>query len=144
MTQRIIPLLLLTFSCGYLSLANLIPLDPWSAEESVGPRTLPIVYGSLLLILSSNMLFRGAPILKRGYRWQPLTVIAICIIIFAGLIPYAGLWLTVAFFLCGSLGILGERRVLVLIAAPFATALLGWFVINVLLNVYIHPGSWWL
>ena len=139
-----IPLLLLTFSCVYLSLANLIPLDPWSAEESVGPRTLPIVYGSLLLILSSNMLFRGVSILKQGYRWQPLATTAICIIIFAGLIPFAGLWLTVAIFLCVSLGILGERRVLVLIAAPLATALLGWFVINVLLDVYIHPGSWWL
>lgn len=143
MTERIIPVILLVFSGTYLWLASLIPLDPWSMNEPVGPRTLPIIYGSLLSIFSINMFLRGVRIVKPGYRWKPLAAIGVCIILFAILIPYAGLWLSVAAFLGSSLLILGERRAVVLVCAPMVTATLGWVLINLLLNVYIHPGSWW-
>jgi hypothetical protein len=143
-TQRIVPLVLLAFSGGYLWLASLIPLDPWSVDEPVGPRTLPIIYGSILTVFSVSMLFRGIKIEKPAYRWHPLVAMVSCIILFALLIPYAGLWFTVAGFLGTGLAILGERRVTVLLGAPAATAMLGWVLINVLLGVYIHPGYWWM
>lgn len=58
------------------------------------------------------------------------------------LIPWAGLWLSLAALLVAGLPIAGERRPFVLGLAPVVTAGLGWLLIAVLLDVYIDPGRW--
>ncbi len=137
------PLALLVVAGIYLWAAARIELDPWSAEELVNARALPLFCGSLLALLAAGMLLRGIAPSDASRRYTPLVAMSACIVGFAILIPNAGLWPSLALFLCASLALLGERRPLVLVAAPVATALVGWMLIEVALGVYMHPGGWW-
>ena len=143
MSRRLVPLCLLLVAGTYLWAATRIELDPWSAEELVNARALPLACGSLLALFATGMLLRGVTPSETGRRYKPLAAMSACIVGFAALIPNAGLWPALALFLAASLALLGERRPLVLTAAPVATALAGWVLIEVALGVYIHPGAWW-
>ena len=143
MTRRFVPLALLAVAGTYLWAAARIELDPWSADELVNARALPLFCGTLLALIAAGMLFRGIAPADTSRRYRPLVLMSACIVGFAALIPNAGLWPALALFLAASLALLGERRVLVLIFAPVATALTGWMLIEVALGVYIHPGAWW-
>ena len=143
MTRRLVPLCLLLVASGYLWAAMRIELDPWSADELVNARALPIVCGTLLALFAAGMLLRGLTPGETSRRYAPLVMMSVCIVAFAAIIPNAGLWPALALFLAASLALLGERRPLVLTIAPIATALAGWLLIEVALGVYIHPGSWW-
>ena len=143
MTRRLVPLCLLLVAGIYLSAATRIELDPWSAEELVNARALPLFCGSLLALFATGMLLGGIAPSETGRRYKPLAMMSACIVGFAALIPNAGLWPALALFLAASLALLGERRLLVLTVAPAATALAGWILIEVALGVYIHPGAWW-
>ena len=143
MNRRIVPLALLMVAAGYLWAAMGIELDPWSADELVNARALPIVCGFLLALFATGMLLRGVAPGETSRRYGPLATMSACIVGFAALIPNVGLWPSLALFLAASLALLGERRPLVLVVAPAATALAGWLLIEVALAVYIHPGAWW-
>ena len=143
MTRRWVPLALLVVAGVYLWAAARIELDPWSADELVNARALPLFCGSLLALFAAGMLLRGVAPGDASRRYKPLATMSACIVAFAVLIPSAGLWPSLALFLCASLALLGERRPLVLVAAPVATALVGWMLIEVALGVYMHPGGWW-
>jgi len=142
--QRLAPLALAAFAVVYLVAAWNIPLDPWSAAETVNARALPIVYGVGLLIVSIGLL-AGAPApqdARRGARWTTLGAHCVAIAAFGLLIPYAGLWIATAVLLLAALLIAGERRVTVLAIAPIATAATAWFLIAVALDIYVDPGIW--
>ncbi|MDE0450354.1 MAG: tripartite tricarboxylate transporter TctB family protein [Gammaproteobacteria bacterium] len=143
MTGRIVPLGLLLVAGIYLWATLRIELDPWSADELVNARAMPLFCGILLALFATVMLFRGLTPTETGRRYKSLAMMAACIVGFAVLIPNAGLWPALALFLAASLKLLGERRPLVLTVAPLATALAGWTLIEVGLGVYIHPGAWW-
>lgn len=143
MTRRVVPVGLLLVAGIYLWAAMRIELDPWSAEELVNARALPLFCGSLLALFATGMLLRGIEPGETNRRYRPLAMMSGCIIGFAVLIPNVGLWPALALFLAASLALLGERRPLVLAVAPAATALAGWMLIEVALGVYIHPGAWW-
>ena len=143
MNRRLVPLALLLVAGGYLWAAMRIELDPWSADELVNARALPIVCGILLALFATGMLLRGIAPGETSRRYGPLAMMSVCIVGFAALIPNAGLWPALALFLAASLALLGERRPLVLTFAPITTALAGWVLIEVALGVYIHPGAWW-
>ena len=143
MTRRLVPLALLVVAVIYLWAAARIELDPWSADEFVNARAMPLFCGSLLALFAAGMLLRGVESGDTSRRYKPLVTMSACIVAFAVLIPNAGLWPSLALFLCASLALLGERRPLVLVAASLATALVGWMLIEVALDVYIHPGAWW-
>lgn len=143
MTRRILPLGLLVVAAGYLWAAAGIPLDPWSLEETVNARTLPLVCGSLLALFAAGMAVRGVRVRAGVHRFGPLLGTVACVFGFIVAIPFAGLWPSLAGFLLAALATLGERRPAVLIGAPVGTALAGWSLVEVLLGVYIHPGEWW-
>ena len=151
LTQSLAPAGLAAFAITYLWQAAAIPLDPWSAADAINARTLPVVYGVLLLILSLGLLIRAAwtqeaPAARdpRGAwrRWRVLAMHCGAIAAFGVLIPFAGLWVALAALLAASLIIAGERRPLVLVLAPLATPALAWLLLVVLLDVYIDPGRW--
>lgn len=143
MTRRLVPLCLLLVAGIYLWAATRIELDPWSAEELVNARALPLFCGSLLALCAMAMLLRGVTPSETRRRYKPLAMMSACIVGFAALIPNAGLWPALALFLAASLALLGERRLRVLVVAPAATALAAWILIEIALGVYIHPGTWW-
>ena len=138
------PLALAAFAVVYLVAAWNIPLDPWSAAETVNARALPIVYGVGLLAVSIALLAVAQPAqdARRGARWTTLGAHCVAIAAFGLLIPYAGLWVATAALLLAALLIAGERRLLVLTIAPVATAVTAWFLIAVALDIYVDPGIW--
>ena len=146
MIRRAVPLALLALALGYGWLATRIELDPWSAAQLLNARTLPIAYAVLLGALALAMTIRG--VVQEGVtgsdgrRWLTLGLIAAAIVAFGVLIPYAGLWPATVVLLACSLLATGERRVWVVLAAPAGVALLGWLLIEVVLGVYIDPGTW--
>ena len=144
MIPRLVPLAMAAFAVAYLVAAWNIPLDPWSAAETVNARALPIVYGVGLLAVSITLLaVAPAPRDARGgTRWKTLGAHCIAIAAFGVLIPYAGLWVATALLLLAALLIAGERRLAVLAIAPVATAATAWFLIAVALDIYIDPGVW--
>ena len=144
MTIRILPLILIVIGIGYVWLALGIPLDPWSAEETVNSRTLPVVYGTLLAVLALPLLIRGNPLRIEGIepaRWYRLTALCAVTVLFALAVRWVGLWAAVAALLAVSLLIMGERRPSVLILGPAATACAGWAIIELGLGVYLERGA---
>ena len=148
---------------AYLWQAWSIPLDPWSAEEAVNARTLPLVYGFVLLALSVVLAASPSPQPSQSpspapsassttaadtrkdsirARWVTLTAHCLAIAAFGVLIHFAGLWVATAALLAVALLIAGERRPIVLVVAPLATAVIAWLLIAVVLDVYISPGVW--
>ncbi len=147
MNRRLPSLLLAAFAGIYLWQALAIPLDPWSASESINARTLPITYAVLLLLVALGLGIRPAPSSETGsihsaLGWRRLASHAVVIVAFGLFIPLAGLWVSLAGLLLACLLIAGERRPLVLVLAPLGTALLAWFLLVVALGVYIDPGRW--
>ena len=143
MTRRLVPVALLAVACVYLWAATQVPLDPWSADGIADARTLPLACGALLAVLALGMAIRGIPIAIGGRRFLPLGTMIGCVLAFVLVLPFAGLWPSLAVFLIAALAALGERRPTVLLGASLGTALLGWALVELLLGVYIHPGSWW-
>lgn len=151
--KRSVPLALACCALVYLWQALAIELDPWSAEEAINARTLPVIYGVGLLLVAVALFLRpgpqadGAPPSPTPFagrrRWLSLAGQCCAIVGFALAIPRAGPWLALAGLLVAALAIAGERRWWVLVLAPAATAALGWLLIAVVLDVYIDPGRWW-
>lgn len=147
MTRRLPALLLAAFAAVYLWQALAIPLDPWSASESVNARTLPIAYAVLLLLVAVGLGIRPTPSNQTGSTgsalgWRRLAGHGVVIVAFGMLIPLAGLWVSLGALLFACLLIAGERRPLVLVFAPLGTAVLAWLLLAVVLGVYIDPGLW--
>lgn len=146
--MRLAPVCLSAVAVAYIWQTVAIPLDPWSAAEAINARTLPLVYGVVLLAISLGLAVRppstasdAVPPTSSG-RWRALALHSSAIIGFGVLIPWAGLWLSLAALLVAGLLVAGERRLLVLALAPFVTAGVAWMLIVVLLDVYIDPGRW--
>ena len=144
---RLAPVCLAALAVAYIWQTYAIPLDPWSAAEAISARTLPLVYGVVLLAISLGLAVRppstrAEVVPTSAARWRVLGLHSAAIIGFGVLIPWAGLWLSLGALLAASLFIAGERRPLVLGLAPVATAGMAWLLIAVLLGVYIDPGRW--
>ena len=141
--HKLIPALLVVFGVIYTLLAANIELDSWSQDETINSKTLPIIYGATFTILCIPLLFQKSKdktVPKFATRLAPLIAI---IVIFGTLIPYVGLWISLVFLLIFSLIVLGERRATVLLLAPLFTALCGYLLIEIGLNIYIDSGSLW-
>ena len=152
MTKRLLPLALAGFAAVYIWQALTITLDPWSADEAINARTLPLIYGGGLLVLGVCMALRpgprtdgarpspASPASRR--RWRSLAAQCCAIVGFGVAIPWAGPWLALAGLLIAALLIAGERRWWVLALAPTVTAALAWVLIAIVLEVYVDPGHW--
>ena len=143
MTRRLVPLAIFGVAVAYLWAATRVPLDPWSADEAVNARTFPLACGALLALFAAGLTLRGVAMATGPVRYGPLAAIVGCILAFVVAIPFTGLWPALGLFLCAALAVLGERRLPVLLGASLGTPTLGWALVDVLLGVYLHPGSLW-
>ena len=143
MKGRTLPLILLAFGVVYVWFAYGVTLDPWSAAEPVNSRTLPIAYGSILILLSTFLLVRGMRVHVPRHNLLRLTSISASIIGFGLLLPRVGVWPALILLLVSCLMIMGEKRWHVFILAPLLASLGGWLLIEILLGVYVEPGAFW-
>ena len=144
MTARLVPALLIVFAAIYLWQTSLIPLDPWSADEAITARTLPYAYGVVLLALAFIRLVTAARVeggLLHGSLAR-LAWVAALIVVYGLLIPRIGIWPATALFTGGCLTIEGEHRPTVVAGVPIGLVLLGYALIEGLLDVYLPPGIW--
>ena len=134
---------MLAFGIAYVWVAYGINLDPWSAVEPVNSRTLPIAYGSILILLSTLLLVRGMRVHVPRHNLLRLTSISASIIGFGLLLPRVGVWAALILLLVSCLMIMGEKRWYIFILAPLLASLGGWLLIEILLGVYVEPGAFW-
>ena len=104
---------LLLLGGAYLWLAMKIPMDPWTAAETVNSRTMPLIYGVLLCLTLLGLLLR---------------VLALKMI---------SLWLALGLLLAALALWLGERRLPLIFALALSVPLIGWLGIEVSLGLYL-------
>jgi hypothetical protein len=134
-------MVLLGIAALYLVSAWGMSLDPWLAAEPINSRTLPMLYGGALIVLTTAWLWArpSAPAFP-GIR-RPLSLVVV-MMMFAWLVPRLSLWPAVPLLLSGALWIMGERRFRIVVALPCGIALLG-AVLTSALGLYLPAPGWW-
>ena len=120
----------------YLWQTSEIPLDPWSQDEPFTSRTLPYVYGVLLVILGRIVSFKTEPI--PAIRDQGRTIVLLLsVVAFAWLLGWVGLWWSLVLLLLTCLLVMGERRPWIVAGVSAAIPLVGWLLIEQLLGLQL-------
>ena len=144
MGHRLLALVLLAASLAYTVVARRIPMDAWTAEETINAQTLPTVYGVVLSLVLLLLLFRQpdgastdtrtAIAAGRGLRLAGLTALVLAFIM---LISWLNLWLALGTLLFAAAWWLGERRWLVMLSLAVSVPLAGYLGIEFGLGVYL-------
>jgi hypothetical protein len=136
--HRLLKLFLLALGAGYLLTAWYIPMDPWTAEELVNARTMPLIYGSLLVftVLVSWQRTTAAVAPEAGGVLRMLGVVVLTLAFLLAL-QFLNLWFGLAALLAASAFWLGERRLLPIVALAGSVPLIGWMGIELLLNLHL-------
>jgi hypothetical protein len=138
--HRLLALLFLLIGAGYLFEATQIPMDPWTAAETVNTRTLPLLYGSLLCLVSLALLFRPAgtrPEGLDGYRVLRLIGVLVLVLGFVLALPYVPLWIALGVLLAALPLWLGQRSAVQIGLLAIGVPLIGWLGVEVLLGLYL-------
>ena len=139
MIYRLLLIGLLLTGVAYTFLASRIPMDPWTAEELINARTLPMVYGVLLSLTLLVLLVRSAvPVtaVPAGRLIRGLGI-AVLVLAFVALLGLVNLWIGLGLLLLISAWWLGERRWLPLLSLAISIPLLGFLGIELGLGVYL-------
>ncbi len=130
---------LLALSLSYVFAARAIPLDVWSLEETINSRTLPTLYGLLLIGVLIRLLFKRPPDVEHPQRLTKAVGNVALLVLFAAAVPFVGLWLSLACLLVPSLIYMGERRIWLVATISLGLPVTGWLLIEQLLGVFV-PG----
>ena len=105
-------------------------MDPWTAQELVNARTMPLVYGALLVLalLFSNWRAKAVQASVSPLRMFGVVVLAGAFLL---ALPVINLWFGLAGLLTALSVWLGERRTLPILLLSVSVPLLGWFGIEV-------------
>lgn len=136
--HQLLKLLILGLGAGYLYTAWHIPMDPWTAEELVNARTLPLIYGGLLVTAVLMSWKRTAP--SEAIEAGPMLRVAGVVILtlaFLLALQFLNLWLGLAGLLTALALWLGERRLVPITALVITVPLVGWVGIELLLNLHL-------
>ena len=130
---------LLLLGGAYLWLAMKIPMDPWTAAETVNSRTMPLIYGVLLCLTLLGLLLRRPTASQpaaagRIIRVAGLLLITVCFVLALKMIS---LWLALGLLLAALALWLGERRLPLIFALALSVPLIGWLGIEVSLGLYL-------
>ena len=144
MGQRLLLFGLLGVSAAYTIMARRIPMDAWTAEETINAQTLPTLYGILLTLVllvallrlpgSTGADGRTAIIPGRGLRLCGLVGLVLVFIVLTG---WLNLWLALGALLFAAAWWLGERRWLPMLALAVSVPLAGYLGIELGLGVYL-------
>ncbi len=144
MAYRLLLLGLLITSVSYTVAARQIPMDVWTAEETINAQTLPTMYGTLLSLVLIIALFRSPPMARTasgsGFppgRYLRLAGTGVLVVAFILLVGWLNLWLALGALLFASAWWLGERRWLAMLTLAVSVPLLGYLGIEVALGLYL-------
>ncbi len=138
MAQRLLLVALLALAIGYVLTALNIPMDPWTAAETVNTRTLPVIYGALLSLVCIALLPGRAAqpaTAFQGARWARLGGVVALIVGFLTLIQLVPFWVALGTLLAALAFWLGERSVVRLLLLSSSVPLAGWLGIEQLLDL---------
>lgn len=130
---------MLALAVVYLYHAWHIPMDAWTAEETVNARTMPLIYGSLLcctLLAAIGSVPRGSDAVDGGRLLRVAGIVGITLLFLISL-EFFNLWLALAVLLATLSFWLGERRILPVLTLATLVPLTGFLGIEVLLELHL-------
>lgn len=141
--DRIGALIMLTFSIGYGLLIFRIQLLPFQAQVAFTARTMPQALSVLGIVLSLVLLFKPASgddaATVAGYKWKTAAALCALMVFYGFTIRGLGFLISTNVFLIGSILILGERRVWIILLASLPIVVFFWVLLTQFLGVYIAP-----
>ncbi|WP_087024559.1 tripartite tricarboxylate transporter TctB family protein [Thaumasiovibrio subtropicus] len=138
-------LLFLCFSLLYGYYAGQITLFPGDEFEVFHARSLPnalAIMGAGLAVIQIVTASRKAEdkLSFHGLSFTLMIKLLVLMLLFSAALEWIGFMLSTALFLIGGYWILGEKRVKVLLLASVPFAVVFWFVLTQLLDIYLAPG----
>jgi len=142
-------LVFLTLSLVYGYYAGQIAMLPGDEFEPFHARSLPTalaalggLFSFLLLIGSSlNPSRREQGVRLKGYDFALVAKLLLLIVLFGIALKWIGFLLSTFLFLIGGYWLLGERRPKTLLLASLPFAVVIWFILAQLLDIYLAPGA---
>lgn len=145
--DRYIALCLLAFSIGYGYLAWMHPLLPFEVRMPFKPNTMPLGLAAIGIVLSSLLLLLPSPnegLEKdaegwRGFAWGQALILVGMMLLYALTLRPLGFIVSTALFLIAASRLLGETRWFRSIATSVISALVIWYLVDVVLGIYLLP-----
>ncbi|WP_027855937.1 tripartite tricarboxylate transporter TctB family protein [Marinobacterium jannaschii] len=142
-------LVFLTLSLVYGYYAGQISMLPGDEFEPFNARSLPTALAALgglfsfLLLIGSSLspVRREQGVQLKGYDFALVAKLLVLIVLFGLALKWIGFLLSTFLFLIGGYWLLGERRPKTLLLASLPFALVIWFVLAQLLDIYLAPGA---
>ncbi len=120
-------------------------MDFWSEEETFNARSLPYLIAlagaliaGLLLFLPSEDPDTSALV---DYQWRQAALLLFLMSGYGAVLEWLGFLPATITFLCLSCAVLGERRILVILAACVPLVIGFWLLMDSL-GIYLDPGRW--
>lgn len=142
-------IILFVIFAAYGQQAMQIDIFPGQELEPFKPRTMPIalaIGGMLLCVVRVFQELRSGAttaVTLSGYDWYRGGALCVVMLAYGFLFTPLGFLLATTLFLTTGFLVLGERRLLALLALPLGFSVLFWAVMTQLLDLYLAPGNWW-
>lgn len=137
----------LVFSLAYGWQSFNIEMFPFQEFEPFTPRTWPFVLAVIgigLAILQLGKSLVSVSTIRAswgGYDWFRVALLTVSIVIYAWVFTWLGFIVATTLFLLFGYLLLGERRVVVLLAASLPVSFGFWAIMTQLLGLYLAPGD---
>ena len=159
--NRVVALVLLAFSSGYLYLAYSYHLLPFERFLAVKPNTMPmglaiggIVCSLIILIRPQVPDVEGDGTVNRpdaeylqnpqNFNWgQGIGLLVLAAVYAVSLHALGFLFCTSAFLVLGGI-LLGERRYTFLIPIAITASVLVWYLVDKVLTIFLRPWPSWI
>ncbi len=159
--NRVVALVLLAFSSGYLYLAYSYHLLPFERFLAVKPNTMPmglaiggIICSLIILIQPQVPDVEGDGTVNRpdaeylqnpqNFNWgQGIGLLVLAAVYAVSLHALGFLFCTSAFLVLGGI-LLGERRYIFLIPIAITASVLVWYLVDEVLTIFLRPWPSWI
>jgi putative tricarboxylic transport membrane protein len=159
--NRVVALILLAFSSGYLYLAYSYHLLPFERFLAVKPNTMPmglaiggIICSLIILIQPQVPDVEGDGTVNRpdaeylqnpqNFNWgQGIGLLVLAAVYAVSLHALGFLFCTSAFLVLGGI-LLGERRYTFLIPIAITASVLVWYLVDEVLTIFLRPWPSWI
>ncbi len=140
--DRIGALLMLVFSLFYWLQIDDIKILAFQASSAMTGRTIPEILAALGVGLSLLALLRPSSnekLVLTGFQWRRAALICLLMIAYGFTVRPVGFLISASLFLIGSIVVLGERRLWVILVASVPLVILFWALMTQVLGVFIEP-----
>ena len=135
--------ILLAFCCAYGILALDIPTTTTQLGSAFSARTMPAALAVVGIILSLSLMLFPDKAQSRSQApiyWRKGAAFIVLMSLYGLAIRPGGFIVATIIFLGAGFWLLGERKIITLVALPTAVAICFWLLLSELLGVYVAPG----